>query len=306
MRFASATASDHARSAPPGHSHRPLAAETPTRRAPGARSTRAGASLGGADLRGANLHGASLGGANLRGANLHGASLGGADLSGANLSGASLSGADLGEAVCRATIFADVDFSEVNGLDKIKHEGPSTIGIDTLFRSRGRIPEAFLRGCGVPEVLIAYLPSLIGAMSPIQFYSCFISYSSQDRDFADRLYADLQAKGIRCWLDHEHLKIGDEIRDVIEVNIRVHDKLLLVLSAHSVASEWVRNEVETALEKERRQKRPVLFPIRLDEAVMGAEAGWAGLVRTSASPPEIQGTRCTPCARHLGRAGYHR
>ena len=116
-------------------------------------------------------------------------------------------------------------------------------------------------------------------MDPIQFYSCFISYSSQDRDFADRLYADLQAKGIRCWLDHEHLKIGDEIRDVIEVSIRVHDKLLLVLSAHSVASKWVRNEVETALEKERRQRRPVLFPIRLDEAVMETEAGWAGLVR---------------------------
>src|SRR5512135_3557676 len=145
--------------------------------------------------------------------------------------------------------------------------------------ARGKSPEAFLRGCGVPEALITYLPSLIGAMSPIQFYSVFISYSSKDRDFADRLYADLQAKGIRCWLDHEHLKIGDEIRDVIEVNIRVHDKLLLVLSAHSVASEWVRNEVETALEKERRQGHPVLFPIRLDDAVMEAEAGWAGLVR---------------------------
>ena len=125
----------------------------------------------------------------------------------------------------------------------------------------------------------AFVQAVTSAMAPIQFYSVFISYSSQDRDFADRLYADLQAKGIRCWFDHEHLKIGDEIRNVIEANIRVHDKLLLVLSAHSVASEWVCNEVETALEQERRRKHPVLFPVRLDDAVMETEAGWAGLVR---------------------------
>jgi hypothetical protein len=105
----------------------------------------------------------------------------GADLLGADLSVANLSGADLGESQCGRTIFADVDLSEVRGLDPIKHLGPSTVGIDTLFRSHGKIPEAFLRGCGAPETLIAYLPSIMGAMQPIQFYSCFISYSSKDQ-----------------------------------------------------------------------------------------------------------------------------
>jgi len=60
------------------------------------------ADLGGADLRGANLRradlrGANLGGANLRRANLGGANLGGANLRSADLRYASLSGADLSD-----------------------------------------------------------------------------------------------------------------------------------------------------------------------------------------------------------------
>ena len=47
-----------------------------------------------------------------------------------------------------AAIFSDVDLSSVNGLDAMFHEGPSTIGIDTIHKSRGKIPEVFLRGCG--------------------------------------------------------------------------------------------------------------------------------------------------------------
>src|SRR5437879_2021227 len=44
---------------------------------------------------------------------------------------------------------------------------------------------AFLRGCGLPETFLEYIPSLLS--NPIQFYSCFISYSTTDQEFADRL-----------------------------------------------------------------------------------------------------------------------
>ena len=116
-------------------------------------------------------------------------------------------------------------------------------------------------------------------MDPIQFYSCFISYSSKNQAFAERLFADLQAKGVRCWFDREDLKIGDKIRPEITKAIRVHDKLMLVLTEHSIASEWVEAEVEAALERERREKRTVLFPIRLDDAVMESPIGWASHIR---------------------------
>jgi hypothetical protein len=131
-----------------------------------------GADLSGADLRAAdlsltNLSGADLSEANLLGANLSGADLNGAGLSRANFSGANLAEANLSGASCRGTTLADVDLSEVKGLDSVIHLGPSTIGIDTLLRSKGRIPEAFFRGCGVPESVIQYLPLILNAMEPI-------------------------------------------------------------------------------------------------------------------------------------------
>ena len=60
-------------------------------------------------------------------------------------------------------------------------------GIDTIYRSRGQIPESFLRGAGVPDSFITYAKSLVG--KPIEFYSCFISYSTADHAFAERLHA---------------------------------------------------------------------------------------------------------------------
>ena len=116
---------------------------------------------------------------------------------------------------------------------------------------------------------------------PIDFYSCFISYSSKDQGFAEQLYTDLQSKGVRCWFAQEDLKIGDKIRHRIDESIHLYDRLLLVLSEYAVASQWVEQEVETALEKERKERRIVLFPIRLDNAVMEIEGGWPALIRNT-------------------------
>ena len=87
---------------------------------------------------------------------------------------------------------------------------------------------AFLRGVGLPDNLIDYLPSLLN--QPIQFYSCFISYSSKDQAFAERLHADLQAKGVRCWFAPHDMPIGAKILDAIDEAIRLRDKVLLILS----------------------------------------------------------------------------
>src|SRR5262245_7952652 len=106
-----------------------------------------------------------------------------------DLSGADLSGANLTDAGCEYTVFTDADLSRTLGLDDLDHRGPSTIGVDTLFKFGGRFPESFLRGVSVPEPLTEYLPSLIGAMQPIQFYSCFISYSHVDEEFCKRLHS---------------------------------------------------------------------------------------------------------------------
>lgn len=117
--------------------------------------------------------------------------------------------------------------------------------------------------------------------NPIQFYSCYMSYSSKDQIFAERLYADMQSKGVRCWFSPEDMKIGANIRNGIDESIRVNDKLLLVLSKTSVKSQSVEQEVETALAKEREQGHTVLFPIRLDDAVMQVSTGWPAYLRNT-------------------------
>jgi uncharacterized protein YjbI with pentapeptide repeats len=225
-----------------------------------------GADLTGADCSSANLiaahlYKANLSSANLTKADLSGAHLNWADLSGANLSRADLWGADFNESQAIATTFADVDLSAANGLETVKHDGPSTVGIDTLYKSGGNIPEVFLRGCGVPDEFIAYIGSMVGR--PIEYYSCFISYSTRDQEFAERLHADLQAKGVPCWFAPHDIKGGRKIHEQIDEAIRLHDCLLLILSDHSMSSEWVKTELAKALKRELKENKRVLFPVRL-------------------------------------------
>ncbi len=128
------------------------------------------ANFSGADLRRAKLSGADLNQANLGGANLsyaylthvdlRRATLNGAILNGAILRRAILNGAVLNRARVGSTTFADVDLSEVKGLDTVRHDGPSEIGIHTLYRSQGTISKVFLQKVGVPDGLIDYLEKI--------------------------------------------------------------------------------------------------------------------------------------------------
>lgn len=242
-----------------------------------------------ADLIGALLNGSDLTGADLNRANLTGVKFGSADLSGANLrrsellytifQNSILSGADFTGSRWGGTILSEVDLSEVKGLETVEHAYPSTVGFDTAYRSWGEIPDVFLRGCGLPESFIVQMRALVASTEAIQFYSCFISHSSRDQQFARRLHADLQSIGVRCWFAPEDLKIGDRFRDRIDESIRLHDKLLLILSENSVSSPWVSDEVESAMEREHRERRTVLFPIKIDEAVMESTQAWAASIR---------------------------
>ncbi len=219
--------------------------------------------LKGANLRGSNLEGCTLIYADLKYANLREVNFRGAHLQDANLDFARLDGADFTGAIMSGTTLANNDLSAVKGLEAVKHLGPSTIGLDTLYISGGKIPEEFLKGCGVPDEFIAYLPSLIEAEGAIQFYSCFISYSSKDEEFAKRLYARLREEHLRVWFAPEHLRAGRKLHEEIDRAIQLHDRLLLVISENSMQSNWVTAEIRNARKVEIEEKRRKLFPIRL-------------------------------------------
>ena len=246
-----------------------------------------GADLGRANLRGTDLRGTDLSDVNLSDADLSGADLGRAtlsdadlcgadlhktDLHGAYLRGVDLRGANLASAILRETVLIDLDLSGCKGLESCIHSGPTPIDIRTLQRS-GPLPLAFLRGVGLPDTLIDALPSLLS--HSIQFYSCFISYSAKDEKFVRQLHADLQDKGVRCWFAPEDMKIGAKILDTLNEAIRLRDKVLLVLSGASIASDWVEDEVTKAFAEERQRGGVVLFPVRVDDAVFATNEAWA-------------------------------
>src|SRR5262249_13556325 len=154
----------------------------------------------------------------------------------------------------------------VTGLETVRHEGPSTIGTDTLFRSKGNIPEAFLRGCGLTpwEVLAAnlYRPDLTPpGVAELQhrifdawtkgrslINGCFISHSWKDGRFVDTLRERLIAEGVNVWLDRHDIVAGT-IQDQLWRAIQFHHVVILVLSEGSVESDWVENELDMARQK---------------------------------------------------------
>ncbi len=232
------------------------------------------------DLRGANLAGADLSfskfvwtdlsGANLCRADLRSASFGEANLKYADLkyadlsftvfNGADLRRANLEGAVCQQTYFTGVDLSTTRGLDSCDHLTSSNLDLLTLVESRG-LPEEFLQGCGISRFLIDHLTELKDDLR--QFYSCFISYSHQDINFARQLHADLVRKGVRCWFAPENMRSGRKVREQIDQALGEHNKLLLVLSENSMRSSWVEYEILRARERELRDNRRLLFPIAL-------------------------------------------
>ena len=256
-----------------------------------------GANLQGAILRDADFTDADVMGVDFRNADLRGVNFQKRDLINAVFSGSRLAKANFSKARIGQTVFAAADISEVLHLDKVDHVGPSTLGEDTIAQSKGKIPETFLRGCGLSDLEIEFAKLANPGLDPeqvtditykihqlylgggIQYYSCFISYNSRDDGFAEQLYNDLQNNGVRCWFAPEDMKIGDRIRITIDQQIRRRDKLLVILSDNSLRSEWVGDEVEAALEEEIESKRTLLFPIRLDDTVMNTRDDWAAKIK---------------------------
>jgi TIR domain/Pentapeptide repeats (8 copies) len=227
------------------------------------------------DLRRANaeestFEKASLVGASLISGNWAKVNASATDLLRADLSFSRWRGSNLHGAAMSSTVMAATDLGGVLGLDSVVFDGPCPID-DSTIRTIDPLVQPFLRGCGLPDELIDFYMSAAGAM---QYYTVFISYSTAQQGFADQIYASLQTEGLRVWLATEDLKTGDRFRQVIYDEIRLHDKLLLVLSRESVASEWVEDEVNAALAREREEGRSILFPITLDNSLWQTDQAW--------------------------------
>jgi uncharacterized protein YjbI with pentapeptide repeats len=250
------------------------------------------ADFGRVDLSHADLSSSSLNNAYFRFADFHHANLSNADLRHAdfmltnltytNFTGANLTGTNFVKAKLFGTIFVNVKLSEIKGLETVFHQGPSEISLTTLYLCQGKLPEVFLRGCGLKdwEIESAKLYELdlrnseindtiykiydVRAHQAIQINSLFISYSHTDSLFVDEIEKHLDEKGIRFWRDVHDATAG-RLENQIERAIRLNPIVLVVLSADSVKSDWVQHEVRLARRQEINTNRDVLCPIALDD-----------------------------------------
>jgi hypothetical protein len=242
-----------------------------------------GIDLSDSDLALSNLSSVTFNNAIFRNANLFGANLSYTWIDGSDLSYATLIRANLCFVRAHQTIFNGAKFgntmfgssllTDTKGLDSCEHMSFSPIDYRTLLYS-DKLPLPFLRGCGLPDTFIEYIPSLLD--DPLQFYKCFISFTEADDLFSERLYNDLQGAGVRCWRWKEDAKWGKTLMRSIDEAVRIYDKLIVICSEQSLNSPAVIREIERALQKEDELARQgkeaeVLFPIRLNDYIF---TGW--------------------------------
>ena len=202
------------------------------------------------------------------------------------------------EAAFGGCTVANIDLGAAQGIGHAYHLSPSTIGTSTLELTGALLAQrteaqqdevfAFLRKAGVHDELITTMRRWV--VNPIEFYSCFISYSHADQGFARRLYDSLQGRGIRCWLDEHQVLPGDNIYDAVDRGVRLWDKLLLCCSEAALTSWWVGKELGTAFEKEREfsarrgSKVEIVIPLNLDGYMFSWTDGKATSLRERYAP----------------------
>lgn len=114
----------------------------------------------------------------------------------------------------------------------------------------------------------------------------FLSYAREDQEFALRLAQAIEARGERVWWDRS-VPPGKTFDEVIEEALAAAYAVVVLWSASSVRSNWMRAEADEAL------RRGLLVPVLIEDVrpplafrrIEAAELqGWAG----EADAPELQ------------------
>lgn len=95
--------------------------------------------------------------------------------------------------------------------------------------------------------------------------SVFLSYNHVDRDIARGLGAHLTLAGADVWFDQWEIRAGDSIPGKLNEGLTAFDTLLLLWSAHASRSQWVRKELEAAIQRGVEDASIRVIPVRLDQ-----------------------------------------
>jgi hypothetical protein len=107
-------------------------------------------------------------------------------------------------------------------------------------------------------------------------HDVFISYATEDNDFASDVAYGLKANGISVWFAPLSLKVGDKLLDSVEQGIQESRKGILVLSVHYLEKGWTSYEMDILL-REHVERRKTLLPVWLGVTKAEVDARHAGL-----------------------------
>jgi hypothetical protein len=164
------------------------------------------------------------------------ANFSGADLRCATILKSSLDGTLFTSVRLGMSVIGDCDLSPALDLNSARHSSASTIGIDTLIRSKGGISDKFLSDAGLPGVWDS-LDLFRGGTQVISKRLILVG-SSRDTSFMTRLNTDLNNSGITTW----YLPVGDESALTKEIELPSlrrlgnHDVKVLVCSENAYQS----------------------------------------------------------------------
>lgn len=94
--------------------------------------------------------------------------------------------------------------------------------------------------------------------------SFFISYSFRDSRIAEQLADRLGARGSVVWFAPDTMKSGAQISTQLDSGLYQADVLLVLVSQHSLTSDWVRREIQEFHRLQRHEPERKLCPIKLD------------------------------------------
>jgi hypothetical protein len=130
------------------------------------------------------------------------------------------------------------------------------------------LPLPFLLGVGIPAEVGESVWATSGA-HPAPY--CFISHSTADRVFVDRLVSDLKNNEVHCWYFPENATWGRPVWEEIGKGISTANKVIVVCSKNSLNSGPVLRELERTLQREDSEQTDILLPVCIDDHVFH---GW--------------------------------
>jgi hypothetical protein len=86
----------------------------------------------------------------------------------------------------------------------------------------------------------------------------FISYATEDAEFANQLAGGLMVRGVKVWFAPISLKLGDQILTGIEEGLRTSHSGLIVVSTAFLEKQWTNYELDILLRQAIENKKPLL------------------------------------------------